>query len=402
MRPGFRQLPGAEVALVRDRLTLLADQGVYETVWLRPSLAVRQDSAGGVDSTAIRFATVASPAAERAASVGVSYDGHEGGRAWFAATNLSPAGGRVRVVTALSLGEWRQRLLITVTGLRRHPLPRGAADSSALSGAQVPLPDPRTEAPPWSTLASNLPRPELSLTASHEIVRLYDSRGRQHDAPSSQDLLLFAGFGRTFGAGQRLVLGTAAHFWSMRGAQAPNAASRSLGAMFRAVHTHAAAPGGPDPNRTPILAAEAVWSGRYHRLGAEADLDLKIGRLLLRPRGAGGWSDGLPLGAQFALGGLRGFPGLRIGERRGDRHAFGSLTVLSRLAGGPLFVRAEAGGGRTTLVSPLHVGIMNGTGQGWVRGAELGLVADTPIGPFSVAYGIASTERPVVKIRLGY
>ena len=45
---------------------------------------------------------------------------------------------------------------------------------------------------------------------------------------------------------------------------------------------------------------------------------------------------------------------------------------------------------------------MLGAGRGWVRGAELGLVTDTPLGPFSIAYGIASTDRPVFKIRLGY
>jgi hypothetical protein len=45
---------------------------------------------------------------------------------------------------------------------------------------------------------------------------------------------------------------------------------------------------------------------------------------------------------------------------------------------------------------------MLGAGRGWVRGAELGLVTDTPLGPFSISYGIASTDRPVFKIRLGY
>jgi hypothetical protein len=39
--------------------------------------------------------------------------------------------------------------------------------------------------------------------------------------------------------------------------------------------------------------------------------------------------------------------------------------------------------------------------SGWVSGGELGLAADTPIGPFLIGYGLASTGRPVFKIRLG-
>lgn len=399
--PRGPSLPRVDVTLIGDRLARLADEGVYETVWLRPQLLrLRTDTGVTGDSAVLRFAPVAVPAPERVASIGVTYDGHEGGRAWFAATNLSSADGRVRVVTALSLGEWRQRLLLTASGLRRHPLPR-VPDSATTPAEPVTLPDPRANEPPWSTLASSLPAPELSLTASHEIIRLYDPRGREHDDPSTQDLVLFAGFGGTVPTGQRMVLGTTAHFWSTRGARAPGNGGQAVGALLRAVHTFTPRAGGPDQNLVPTIALEAMWLPRYQRLGMEAELDLRAGDLVLRPRGAAGWSDGLPLGAQFILGGPRGFPGLRIGERRGDRQAFGSLTVLRRVAGS-LFARAEVGGGRTILVQPLRAGVMLGAGQGWVRGAELGLVTDTPLGPFSIAYGIASTDRPVFKIRLGY
>lgn len=400
--PARPALPRVDVTLIGDRLARLADEDVYETVWLRPQLLrLRTDTGVAGDSAVLRFAPVAVPAPERVASIGVTYDGHEGGRAWFAATNLSSADGRVRVVTALSLGEWRQRLLLTASGLRRHPLPRGTSDSASAPAEQVQLPDPRSNEPPWSTLASNLPAPELSLTATHEVIRLYDPRGREHDDPSTQDLVLFAGFGGTVPTGQRMVLGTTAHFWSTRGARAPGNGGQAVGALLRAVHTFTPRSGGPDQNLVPIIALEAMWATRYQRLGMEAELDLRAGDLVLRPRGAAGWSDGLPLGAQFMLGGPRGFPGLRIGERRGDRQAFGSLTVLRRVAGS-LFARAEVGGGRTILLEPLRAGVMLGAGQGWVRGAELGLVTDTPLGPFSIAYGIASTDRPVFKIRLGY
>ena len=399
--PEVQPLPGSELDLIRDRLALLADQVVYETVWLRPSL--RQTDQAIVpdgDRGRLEFAPVAIPASERVASIGVSYDGHEGGRAWFATTNLSEAGGRARIVSAVSLGEWRQRLLITVTGLRRHPLPRGT-DSAGVPLTQVSLPDPRAAAPPWSTLASSLPRPEISLTASREVVRLYDRRGRARDEPTTRDLFLFAGVERSLGAGQGVVFGTAMHVWSTRDAQSSDESEHSLGGMFRAVHTLPMVSGGPDPNRVPRVALEALWFDRYRRVSAQAEFELRIGSVILRPRGAGGWSDGLPLGTQLVLGGTTGFPGMRIGERRGDRMAFGSLALLRRVFG-PVFARVEAGGGRTALVRPLRAAVMDETGQGWVRGAELGLVTDTPLGPFSLSVGAASTDRPVFKIRLGY
>ena len=39
--------------------------------------------------------------------------------------------------------------------------------------------------------------------------------------------------------------------------------------------------------------------------------------------------------------------------------------------------------------------------EGWVSGGEAGLTTDTPLGPFLIGYGIATTDRPVFKIRLG-
>ena len=389
--------PGSELGIVRQRLDLLAEQNAYESVWLRPSLSPRLGRDTG--TATLRFDPVAVPAPERMASIGVGYDGHEGGRLWMAAMNLTAPGGRVRVSSSLSIGEWRQRLVLGITGLRRHPLPHGTADS--LTSPQVPLPDPRSDQPPWSTLASSLPRPELSITLTNETVRLYNQRGRENAQPRTRDLVVFGGFSRAFSTGQRIAIGPVAHLWSARGTESPDEGDQALGAMARALHTLPAPAGGPDPNRVPYVALEAMWLNEYHRVHGQAELEFHLGKLILRPRGAGGWSDGLPLGAQFVLGAPRDFPGLRPGERRGDRYAFGSLALIRRVAG-PLFGRLEAGGGRTSFVEPLEAGVVDDAGQGWVRGIDIGLVTDTPLGPISLAYGLSSTDRSVLKVRFGY
>lgn len=108
----------------------------------------------------------------------------------------------------------------------------------------------------------------------------------------------------------------------------------------------------------------------------------------------------MPLTALFPLGGPQGFPGLRIGERRGDQFAFASLALLRRIRG-PLYARVELGRGRTVIAHPEHAEVLATAGRGWVTGGEVALTTDTPLGPFLIGYGIATTDRPVFKIRLG-
>jgi hypothetical protein len=381
-----------DAGMIADRLRRLADERVYETVWLRP----RRDSSGS-----LQFASIAVPAPERVASLGASFDGQRGASAWISAANLSPAQGRVMVGGALSVSEWRQRVLLTTTGIRRRPLPRGLDSAASDSIVQVRLPDPRSDAPPWSMLTRNLLRPELSLTASREIVRLYDGDGHEQDRPTTRDLVLFAGASVTPTAGERIVLGPVAHLWSTRTSLLPAADdSRAFGGMLRAVHWFAAPSTGPDIDQLPGVDAEAMWLDRYRRFDVHADSRLELGDLIVRPRIGGGWGRGLPLAAQFALGGPDGFPGLRVGERRGDREAFASFAVM-RLLGGPFYLRAEAGAGYTALVDSRQPALTAGAASGWVQGVDLGITAGTPIGPFSIAFGVASNSHTVFKISLG-
>jgi predicted acylesterase/phospholipase RssA len=394
----------AEASFIADRLARLAEEGVYETMWLRPRRAGTPTAASvAADArfSSLSFAPVATSAPQRIAFGGLSYDGHEGARVWIAAANVAPAGGRVTVGSMLGVSEWRQQLLFTATGVRRHPLPRASDGTAEGAPEQVPLPDPRSDAPPWSTLVRNLLRPELSITGSHEIVRLYDDRGREQDRPSSSDLFAFAGVVGTPTAGWRIVLGPAAHVWSTHSAALPAGESeRGFGGLVRAARLFSLPPASPDLNMVPTIAAEVLWLDRYRRLDIHADVQHQIGQLIVRPRAAAGWGEALPLAALFTLGGPHGFPGLRTGERRGDQFAFASLALLRRIRG-PLYARIDVGRGRTALVRARRPEMLTPAAQGWVSGGEFGIMADTPIGPFLIGYGLASNDRPVFKIRLG-
>ena len=55
------------------------------------------------------------------------------------------------------------------------------------------LPDPRSDEPPWSMLTRDLLRPTMSLTASHETIRLYDAAGHELARPSTRDAIGMVG-----------------------------------------------------------------------------------------------------------------------------------------------------------------------------------------------------------------
>jgi predicted acylesterase/phospholipase RssA len=393
-----------EAAFIADRLARLAADGAYETVWLRPNRVATPaltNVAADARFSQLSFAPVATPAPQRIAFGGASYDAHEGARTWLAVANLSPAGRRLTVGSLVDVSEWRQQLLFTATGVRRHAVPHAADDSARDVPSQVSLPDPRSNAPPWSTLVRNLLRPELSVTGSRDVIRLYDDHGHERDRPSSRDLFAFAGVIGTLTPGWRLSLGPAAHLWSTQsGALLTDDTGRAVGAVVRGARLFSPASAGPDPNVVPTLAGEVFWFNRYRRADVHADLRVQLGQLILRPRAAAGWGEFLPLSALFTLGGPQGFPGLRTDERRGDQFEFASLTVLHRLRG-PLYVRAEVGRGRTTVARARRPEVVSMAATGAVSGAELGLGADTPLGPFLIGYGAASNGRPVFKIRLG-
>jgi hypothetical protein len=112
------------------------------------------------------------------------------------------------------------------------------------------------------------------------------------------------------------------------------------------------------------------------------------------PRIRVGWGDGLPLQSEFALGGDDGFPGLHLGERRGNREALLGLMLTYDLTG-PFVARMELVSGRAGQGGSLV------QSAGWLTGVRAGVGAHTPVGPVRVEYGVASTGRGAVFVRLG-
>jgi hypothetical protein len=91
---------------------------------------------------------------------------------------------------------------------------------------------------------------------------------------------------------------------------------------------------------------------------------------------------------------MDGFPGLNIGERRGDRELLAQVLLTRRLLG-PVQVRLTAVSGKTALGGST---VPHGR---WETGGRLGLGAETPIGPIRVEYGLARGGRNGVFLRLG-
>jgi hypothetical protein len=96
----------------------------------------------------------------------------------------------------------------------------------------------------------------------------------------------------------------------------------------------------------------------------------------------------------FPLGGEDGFPGLHLGERRGDREALLGLMFRYDLVG-PFVAQLEVATGR----SEFGGGLLDS--RGWMTGVRAGLGAQTPVGPMRVEYGVANGGRDAVFVRLG-
>jgi hypothetical protein len=143
-----------------------------------------------------------------------------------------------------------------------------------------------------------------------------------------------------------------------------------------------------------VVFGEMLWTGVYPRMALAAEVVGKLGAVRVLPRLRLGWGEDLPLQAAFALGGDEGFPGLHIGERRGDREAMLALRLTAPIRG-LLLGSVELAAGRAAAGG----GLLDR--DGWVGGVRAGIGAETPVGPVRFEYGYSTEDRGALLVRLG-
>ena len=329
-----------DVDLLRSRLRELGATDAYHSVWLGPR--------GSGDSVGFDLSLRRAP--RRVVAIGLAYDNELGGQLWAGGVDRRLFGLALEGTAAVFLDELRKELY---TGFRRKfQLVRQVVD------------------------------PTLTLRLATEDVRLFDADGDELDRLETREAIGFLGVERVLPRGWELALGLHGHTWDEPAGDNVSTAGVALLAV-RASR-----------ERGEVVRAEAVWSGIYRRAHVDAELFARFGDVRFTPRVRLGWGEDLPLQRAFPLGGLDGFPGLHIGERRGDREAMLGIMLTAPVKG-PLLARVELAGGRTA-----NGGSLLGA-DGWVGGIRAGVGADTPVGPVRFEYGYSTEERGAVFVRLG-
>jgi predicted acylesterase/phospholipase RssA len=326
-------------ALLRSRVRHLARAEAYQAVWLSPR--------GAGDS--VSFDVSVRRSARRVAGLGLAYDNELGGRMWVGAVDRRLLNLALEGSSVLLIGEFRKELYL---GFRRN-----------------------------YQLGRQLMIPALTARLATESVRRFAGDGDEIDPAATREALGFLGIERSFEAGWEAALGAVGHAW-----HEPGRDRSTLGGTARVVKANR--------SRERVLRAALLWTGLYRRVDFDGEASLRVGPLRMRPRARLGWGEDLPLQATFPLGGEDGFPGLHIGERRGDREAMLGLMITYGLKG-PFVARLELATGRSGVGGPVL------DTDDWIIGARAGIGAETPVGPVRFEYGLASGGREAVFVRLG-
>jgi NTE family protein len=328
-----------DVPLLRSRIQHLGQSDAFRTVWLSPR--------GAGDS--VSFHVTVQRAARRVVGLGLAYDNELGGRMWAGAVEQRLFNLALEGSTALFLGDFRQELLL---GFRRN-----------------------------YQLGRQLMTPTLTARFALEQVRQFSPEGDELSSGHTREVLGFLGLERAINPGWELAAGLTGHAWHEPGRERSTA-----GLEVRALRVR--------PSRVPILQAGLSWTGIYQKAAVQFTGSIRSGRVQVLPRLRFGWGDGLPLQSEFSLGGEDGFPGLHLGERRGNREALLGLMITYDLSG-PFVARVELATGRVGQGGDLV------QSAGWLTGVRAGVGAHTPVGPVRVEYGVESTGRGAVFVRLG-
>lgn len=324
---------------LQSHLLRLGGSQVYDAVWLNP-----RGSGDTVD-----FGLQPRYPAKWVIALGLVYDNDLGARAWMGAVDRSLLGRETEGSATLMLGELRQELDL---GLR------------------------------YRSLGVRLPVPVLTLELGREAVRRFDSTGNELPILRIHEALATAGLEGDLGRGWRAFLGAEAHAWE----EPAQHGFSAIGARMRLTKTGRGA--------EPLFRLEGDETTRYGRLLAEGVLTIHLQRLSIRPRGRYGYGERLPPQLALSLGGDDGFPGLHIGELRGEQEALGALELSYPIAG-PVLLRTEGMVGRITTGQSVF------SGGPWRTGIRVGLGIETSLGPIRAEYGISDGGREAIFLRVG-
>ena len=328
-----------EVELLRSRIRHLGQIEAYQAVWLSPR--------GSGDS--VSFHVSMQRGARRVAGLGLAYDSELGGRMWVGAVDRRILNLALEGSAAFFIGEFRKELYL---GLRRN-----------------------------YQLGRQLMTPTFTARLASESIRRFDVDGDEVDPAETREAIGFAGVERDLAGGWQASGGVVGHDWHERGRD-----RSTVGGSLRVANENSSG--------VRLVQATLLWTGIYRRADFDGEVHTRIGPVRLRPRLRFGWGERLPLQATFPLGGEDGFPGLHIGELRGDRELMLDILVTYPLKG-PFVGRLEVGAGRSADGGPLV------DRTGWVAGGRIGVGAETPVGPVRFEYGLAERGRGAFFVRLG-
>lgn len=329
-----------ELARQRDRDLWLRREPVFQGLWLRDP--------GAADSSVFDFFPYASAPRTRD-GMALAYDQGTGPRMWSGFTETDPSrtaalGAAARAARLL----WR--LLPPINGG-----PRDVLGPSRCPGARFRV--------------------------GMEVPFGFGTNGR--DAPpDAHALIVYADCQRELGSGWHIGAGLRGYAW-----RSPTASDREdVETSLRLAHIPSA--------EGLVVLLDGSWTPQYKRAVLHVERPLALGPVRLRPFARLGWGEELPFSLGFWPGGYDGFPGLRTGERRGDREVTAALDIQRPLAG-RLSVRTLFAVGQTTLGGRIF------PGGPWLLGARTGLNLDTRYGLVRVEYGWATHDHRAWLIRAG-
>ncbi len=359
-------------ALLRQQLFVLGQREVFRELWLGPQ--------GNGDS--VTFHPTLRRLPRRVVGIGIAYDTELGGRVWGGFLDRNIPLLHAEASGVLALGRFRRDL--ELTGRRQTLLGRATFS------------------------------PVLTLGLRTEDVRRFDRAGVELEADDLRQVVATAGVERTLGRNLRLAVMAEARSWRDIGLQSRVRTSGEAIGVRLAIERL-----GEDRDRGARV--QAAWTTRYRFVSGDVRTRSYLGSMRLEPHLRLGIGERLPVVLTFPLGGDDGFPGLHLGERRGDREAYASLA-LSRAVVGPLRLRVLGAIGRTAVgdvpttligarsadhrVMGHHETLVRQRGGlvaagGWLTGARVGVGSDTPLGPVQVEYGWNDAGREALFLRVG-